>query len=69
MCRGSSLTQVLSRTGPELSEEIYQGLLDHATNGGYGVSRLQKSEQIPGVGEGGSSGSAGGNVADKGGLR
>jgi apolipoprotein D and lipocalin family protein len=43
--------QVLSRT-PELSEDVYKELLDHATNEGYDVSRLQKTEQIPGVGEG-----------------
>lgn len=42
---------VLSRT-PELSEDVYKELLDHATNEGYDVSRLQKTEQIPGVGEG-----------------
>jgi len=42
---------VLSRT-PELSEDVYNELLDHATNEGYDVSRLQKTEQIPGVGEG-----------------
>jgi len=45
---------VLSRT-PELSEEIYKELLDHATNEGYDVSRLQKTEHLPGVGEGDSS--------------
>lgn len=48
------LFQVLSRT-PELSEDIYKELLEHATNEGYDVGRLQKTAQIPGVGEGESS--------------
>lgn len=43
--------QVLCRT-PEMSQEIYKELLEHATNEGYDVSKVHKTEQIPGVGEG-----------------
>ena len=42
--------QVLCRT-QEMSEETYKELLEHATNEGYDVSKLHKTEQIPGVGE------------------
>jgi apolipoprotein D and lipocalin family protein len=48
---------VLSRT-PELSEDLYKELLDHATNEGYDVSKLQKTAQLPGVGEDGNSSNA-----------
>jgi len=41
---------VLSRT-PQLSDEIYQSLLEHAQNEGYDVSKLHKTEQLEGVGE------------------
>lgn len=54
MCWG---LQVLSRT-QELSEEIYKELLEHAMNEGYDVSKLQKTAQIPGVGEGDNSSSS-----------
>jgi apolipoprotein D and lipocalin family protein len=57
---------VLSRT-PELSEEIYKELLDHATNEGYDVSRLEKTKQLPGVGEGDSTSNSDGN-SDKTGV-
>jgi len=56
----------LSRT-PELSEEIYKELLDHATNEGYDVSRLQKTEHLPGVGEGDSTSNSDGS-SDKTGV-
>lgn len=48
--------QVLSRT-PELSDEIYNQLLEHATNEGYDVSKLHKTQQIPEIGEEGTSNS------------
>ncbi|XP_024401756.1 temperature-induced lipocalin-1 [Physcomitrium patens] len=47
---------VLSRT-PELSDEIYNQLLEHATNEGYDVSKLHKTQQIPEIGEEGTSNS------------
>lgn len=51
------LFKVLSRT-PELNEDIYKELLDHATNEGYDVSKLQRTAQLPGVGEDGNSSNA-----------
>lgn len=44
------LCQVLSRT-PQLSDEIYQSLLEYAQSEGYDVSKLHKTEQLEGVGE------------------
>ena len=43
--------QVLCRT-QEMSEETYKELVDYAANEGYDVSKLHKTEQVPGVGEG-----------------
>lgn len=44
--------QVLSRT-PELSDEVYNQLLQHASNEGYDISQLHKTQQIPEIGGGG----------------
>jgi apolipoprotein D and lipocalin family protein len=43
-----SILQVLSRT-PELSDEIYNQLLETAKSQGYDVSKLKKTPQPEGV--------------------
>jgi apolipoprotein D and lipocalin family protein len=35
-----------------MSEETYKELVEYAANEGYDVSKLHKTEQVPGVGEG-----------------